>query len=112
MNWNWRTTRMVKLATYAVKSVALALPIGGFVFGFLVAQGGDEDSFLLSILGRILVGIVFAFLTPITFGFPPRNEAGTGEPLNAWPCIGISALIIFALFLMRDYRRKTPPTKP
>jgi hypothetical protein len=56
------------------------------------------------LLGRALIGAVFAILTPLSFGFPPQNEAGSGEPYNAWPYVAGSALVLFALLAMVFYR--------
>ncbi|MEI6078876.1 MAG: hypothetical protein WCS94_25095 [Verrucomicrobiota bacterium] len=74
----------------AVISVALALPVGGFLFGFCHCDDGGWN-----LLGRSLVGCVFAMLTTITFGFPPKNEGLAGDPYNAWPYIMVAGLVIF-----------------
>jgi len=62
-------------------------------------------------LERALIGAVFAILTPLSFGFPPKNEAGSGEPWNAWPHIAVSALVIFALLIAVFYKLRTKERK-
>jgi hypothetical protein len=68
----------------------LALPVGGFIFGAIHADGGG-------LVGRLFIGLIFALLTSMFGGFPPRNEGGVGEPYNAWPCI-IAAWIVLVGF--------------
>jgi hypothetical protein len=89
----------LRLVIAAMVSFMLAFPIGGFVFGFLHCNCRSGD-----FLGRTLIGAVFAILTPVSFGFPPKNEAGSGEPWNAWPHIAVSALVIFALLTALFYK--------
>lgn len=84
----------------------LSMVIGGFIFGFVQA-GVDEDSGF-DVLGRTFVGIVFAFLTPLSGGYPPKNEGGVGEPFNAWPYI-IPTYVVFcavSLLIFIYYRRR------
>lgn len=54
-------------------SSLLAIPVGGFIFGVIQAEA---DSFG----GRLLIGLIFALLTSMFAGFPPRNEGGVGKP--------------------------------
>lgn len=90
----------LRLAVAAVVSFVLALPVGGFVFGFAHCRDCASGDFF----GRALIGAVFAILTPLSFGFPPENEAGSGEPWNAWPHIAVSALVIFAVLTALLYK--------
>jgi hypothetical protein len=92
-----------------VASGGAAVPAGGFLFGFVHAE---PDS--VSISGRIMVGIIFAILTTITGGYPPKNEGLVGDPWNAWPYIlgvwgVISGILLGALLqgYIRDLPRNT-----
>jgi len=67
----------------AVFSVLLAMPVGGFVFGFVHAT----HCAWWNIVGRGFIGVIFAVLTPLCWGHPPQNEGGVGEPFNVWPYI-------------------------
>ena len=78
----------------------LSLPAGGFVFGFLTCSDCGWN-----IIGRIFIGFVFAVLTPLTWGFPPRNEGGVGPPFNAWPHIVCTAVVLFVVLYVRERRR-------
>jgi hypothetical protein len=91
-----------RLAVSTIISAALALPLGGFVFGFMNCEDCGANVF-----GRALVGLIFAFLTPVTGGFPPRNEGGVGDPFNAWPHI-VATWILLTAFLVSRARRKRP----
>lgn len=84
---------LFNITIVACGCLAASLLAGGFVFGFVNAGGCDWS--LLGILGRLFIGVLYAFLTPIFCGFPPQNEAGVGEPFNVWPY----AAPIFALLL-------------
>jgi hypothetical protein len=95
-----------RFAVIALISAALAMPLGGFAFGFLHC---DDCGF--NILGRGFVGVVFAVLTPLSGGFPPQNEGGVGPPFNAWPHIVLSwvLLISFLLYRSKKKSRSRPP---
>ena len=73
-------------------SLVLCMPAGGFVFGVIHCTDCGA-----SILGRIFIGFISAVLTLFTFGFPPRNEGGVGDPYNAWPYVIAAAFVIFAV---------------
>jgi len=82
-----------RLLLPALISVAFDMPVGGFVFGFIHIQG----SAWWNVLARGIVGMVFAVLTSITLGFPPRNEGGVGEPYNVWPYIIATGIALFLI---------------
>jgi hypothetical protein len=77
------------------------MPVGGFLFGFAHCVGCGWNPAM-----RAFIGVVYAVLTPISLGYPPKNEGGVGEPFNAWPYIAIAAVVIFvvvaALVYIRD----------
>jgi hypothetical protein len=56
--------RCIFLAILALLILIVAVPTGGFVFGFFFCQGCG-----LNIAYRILNGFLFAFFTVITHGF-------------------------------------------
>jgi hypothetical protein len=56
------------------------MPVGGFLLGFFHLGGGWS---LADLALRAFVGLVYAVVTPIFLGFPPKNEGGVGEPFNA-----------------------------
>jgi hypothetical protein len=62
-----------------VFSTMLAFPLAGFLFGYINSQGGVPN--------KIIGGLIFSVLTPLSGGHPPRNAGGVGEPLDAWPYI-------------------------
>jgi hypothetical protein len=94
-------------------SFPIAIVVGGFCFGFASCDdcGGN-------ILARMFIGLIFAILTPATLGFPPKNEAGAGQPFNAWPFIILAWLAIFMIitgFLWlrnRKVKRDSAPPIP
>jgi hypothetical protein len=81
-----------RLLIPAFISLALCMPAGGFLLGFVKCQdcGWNPAS-------RALIGLVYAVLTPLTLGFPPKNEGGVGAPFNAWPYIAIAAAALFVI---------------
>jgi uncharacterized membrane protein len=87
----------------ALFSVALCMPFGGFLFGLFHCEdcGWNPAS-------RALIGFFFAVLTPFSRGFPPKNEGGVGEPFNAWPSIGIAAVVIFVIVAVVMNLRRDP----
>lgn len=93
--WKYTLAQIVLVAT------VLALPLGGFIFGFTHANDAD------TVLGRIFIGLVFVVLTSFSLGFPPRNAGAMGEPYNAWPQIGIAFAILLVILTLRELRR--PP---
>ena len=66
-----------RLAIIALISATLALPLGGFVFGFMHC---DDCGF--NILGRGFVGLVFAVLAPLSGGFPPPERRWRWRPVQ------------------------------
>lgn len=88
-----------RIAILAIVSFIVAVPLGGFAFGFVNCSGCGW-----SIPGRILIGCIMAILTTLFGGFPRQNEAGTGEPFNAWPYILSVAVLVFGIGIYREYR--------
>jgi hypothetical protein len=76
-----------RLCILAPASVILAMLVTGFVFGFISAP--------VSLLGRIVMGTVYAFLTIVSLGFPPEALEDHAQPYNLWPYI-----IVFGLFFL------------
>jgi hypothetical protein len=99
-----RTTR---LWFYAAVSLVAAGPAGGFIFG--VIKGGDPDP---NPIGRVVYGCMMAVVTPLHAGFPPHHEAGAGQSFNAWPYIAASFLLIFGLFVLRDWKWSKKRNEP
>jgi len=83
-------------------------PAGGFLLGLL--NPGDPDP---NPIGRVFYAFIMAALTPLHAGFPPRSETGAGLQFNAWPHIAFCFLLLFCLFVYRDWRlyakRNAPP---
>ncbi len=88
-------------------SFVAAIPLGGFLFGFITCTDCGWN-----VLSRAFIGFVMAVLTVFTYGFPPKNEAGVGEPFNAWPFILIVWALTAALLLWRRSNRKSPNKAP
>jgi hypothetical protein len=95
---------VLKLLFRIFFSLFLAMPIGGFFFGFVHAQ----DCAWWNFLGRGFIGLVVMVLTPLFFGFPPQNEGGVGEPFNAWPYIFVCYPVVFWLWSRVIRGRKKP----
>ena len=85
----------------ALVSAVLCMPAGGFVFGFVHCVDCGWNLAM-----RAFIGLLFAVLSPIFLGFPPKNEGGVGEPYNAWPYIGTTAAAIFIVVTAWIYVRK------
>jgi hypothetical protein len=90
--------KMRRLLIPAFISLASCVPAGGFLLGFVQCQdcGWNPAS-------RSFIGLVYALLTTLTFGFPPKNEGGVGAPFNAWPYIAIAAAAIFIASVALTY---------
>jgi hypothetical protein len=73
----------VMTVTGAILIFLVGIPLGGFVCGVANAHGNP-----------LIVGIVFAFLTTVTLGFPPKNEGDPNDTYNAWPYIGGTDLVL------------------
>ena len=71
-----------------VVGAVLAMPLGGFFLGFVQCEDCGANIF-----GRALLGLVFAVLTPLSGGFPPRSGGGASL-FNAWPHILIAWALI------------------
>lgn len=96
-----------RLLVSALISAALAMPLGGFIFGFMQCADCGANP-----LGRGFIGLVFAVLTPLFGGFPPRNEGGVGAPFNAWPHIVAAWMLLLAYLIYRDKTRKPRAPQP
>jgi hypothetical protein len=89
-------------------SAALAMPMGGFVFGITTTKGSPES---IPLSGKIWLGSVYAILTTISLGFPPEALEDQAQSYNVWPYITICGLIIFGIctaFAYLKSRRKSP----
>ena len=75
----------------AVVSIVCAMPAGGFVVGFTHCRDCGWN-----VLARSIAGLLFAFLTVVSGGYPPLDAAGVRE-VNAWPHILWSGIVIFVL---------------
>ncbi|MFN3651189.1 MAG: hypothetical protein ACK47B_16560 [Armatimonadota bacterium] len=85
-------------AMLLVMTGILAYFAGGFVAGVVWCR--DCHGLIGNTLGRLFIGIVMAVLSALSGGFPPQNEAGVGEPRNAWPFIlGCWAVFFVGSFL-------------
>jgi hypothetical protein len=95
-----------RVAVMALISAAMAMPLGGFVFGFMHCDDCGFD-----LLGRGFIGLVSAVLTPLSGGFPPQNEGGVGPPFNAWPHIVVTWTLLFAwlVYLSQKKSKKKGP---
>lgn len=91
--WTWQRTlnRGATVVIVLVGGVFTSFLLGGFVFGVIHAEGADWS--LAGIGGRLFIGIVFAFLTPISLGFPPM-DGGSGGSHNTWPYVG-AFMVVF-----------------
>lgn len=89
--WERKLERGVTVVLVLVGGVFTSFLLGGFVFGVVHAEGADWS--LTSIAGRLFIGIVFAFLTPLFLGFPPL-DGGSGGSHNAWPYVG-AFMVVF-----------------
>jgi hypothetical protein len=98
---------MRKLLVLLIVSFAVAIPLGGFAFGFVHCK--DCGAGISGILGRVLIGIVFTVLTVLFAGYPPQNEGGVGEPYNVWPYIVTcwTILLVVGMLLMFLRRRQS-----
>jgi hypothetical protein len=80
-------------------SLIAAGPAGGFILGLLNA--GDPDP---NPIGRFFYACILAVMTPLHAGFPPDNQARSGQTFNAWPHITIAFLLIFSWLAYRDWK--------
>jgi hypothetical protein len=84
-----------RLFVSALVSAALAMPVGGFVFGFIHAPVSEY----YNLLGRGFVGVEYAILTPLSLGFPPRALEDHAQSCDVWPYITICGFIIFSIYI-------------
>lgn len=68
------------LAAILFSGGVLSMVVGGFVFGFV--QAGTTGNPGSEIFDRIFIGVVFAFLTSLSGGYPPENEGGSEPSYN------------------------------
>ena len=89
---------------------ALGYLLGGALLGLMWGSGDTGNPFAL------LFAAIFVMIgSAVTFGYPPANEAGIGEPLNAWPWIRLSFCLIFFGWSLLEWARfrekaKSKPT--
>jgi hypothetical protein len=76
---------MKNVSLVLIGSGVLAYFAGGVVAGMVWCR--DCEGLLGNTLGSLFIGVVMGVLSAVRGGFPPRNEAGVGPPLNAWPYI-------------------------
>jgi hypothetical protein len=91
-----------RLFVSALVSVVLAMPVTGFVFGFVVAP--------LSFSQRAWVGAWYAFATTLSFGFPSAPEDYAPSD-NLWPYIIVCALVIFGICTVFIHYRCKPESR-
>ena len=70
-------------------SAILAMPVTGFVFGFISAP--------VSISQRAWLGLVYAIGTPLSLGCPPAALEDYAPSYNLWPYIIVCGLVIFGI---------------
>lgn len=93
--------KLSRLLVIAAISIVAAGPLGGFIFGFVTCSDCGWNVF-----ARAFIGCVMAILTPLSGGFPPRNEGGVGAPFNAWPHIAAAGVIVFSILSYRERRKR------
>jgi len=93
-----------RLIISALVSVVLAMPMGGFVYGFITAPVSEY----YNLIGRGVGGVEFAILTTVCLGFPPEALEDQAQPINVWPYIIISCLIIFGICTAFAYHKSHP----
>ncbi len=96
-----------------MKNVVLALLVtgiwayllGGFIAGVVWCEGCN--GVIGNTLGRLFVGVITAYLSAITGGFPPPDASGAGTPLNVWPfilaCWGVFLGVLLIIALLGHY---------
>jgi hypothetical protein len=101
-----RPMKNIKFIAIAIFiSLIISLLLGGFIFGFVNAD--DCPRGLWGIFGRIFIGIIFAILNLVFYGFPPKNEGGVGEPFNTWLYVGIVFILIVPLVYQFIQKRRS-----
>lgn len=93
-----------RLLVSALVSVVLAMPVGGFVFGFIYTLVFGSGNPLVA----IFVGAFYAILTPVTLGFPPENLDDHAPSYNTWPYIIIAGLAVFGIYTAFAYYKNHP----
>ncbi|HKU38359.1 MAG TPA: hypothetical protein VJR89_09435 [Polyangiales bacterium] len=92
------------LVASAVLSLMLAVPLGGFVYGFQhCLDCGD------SIGDRLFMGCITAVLTILGGGYPSWQNHPNHPRANAWPYIWVVAGLLFcvAIGLVRIATRRS-----
>jgi hypothetical protein len=89
-----QTRHLLRIGMYAVISITLAVPIGGFVYGFQVCADCGRN------VNRAFMGIINAIIVPIGFGFGWPDEYGHRD--NVWPYITAVALCILFILCVTD----------
>jgi hypothetical protein len=80
--------------------------VAPFLFGFVIAVVGE--GVLGNTVGRVFVGLVIAFFSICTLGFPPK-DAGTTATFVMWPYIfACWAVMFFAGLALANRRRRVP----
>jgi hypothetical protein len=97
-----------RLFVSALVSAALAMPVGGFVFGFIHAPVSEY----YNLLGRGFGGVEYAFLTTGCLGFPPAALEDHAPSYNVWwPYITICGLIMFGICTAFNYYKGNPKSR-
>ncbi len=86
-----RSLITIWVITAIVLIAIIGVPIGGFIFGIVHSEGPGNP---------LPVGIVYALLTSMFLGFPPKNEGSPSDTYDVWPYIigtDLTLLIILAI---------------
>ena len=94
----------INLVKTAIITGMVSYPLGGFIAGLVLCT--NCNGIIGNTFGRALVGLIIMILSSITFGFPPKNEGGVGEPFNIWPYILICWLVLFLLYIFLQKSEK------
>ena len=87
-------------------SGALGYLLGGALLGLMWGSESGGNPLAL------LFGAVFVMIgSAMTLGYPPSNEAGVGEPLNAWPWIRLAFCLVFIGWLLMGWARSRERSK-
>jgi hypothetical protein len=82
---------ILAVVTAVVIVAMIGIPLGGFVFGIVHSEGPGNP---------LPVGIVYAVLTSICLGFPPKNEGNPNDAYNVWPYILSTDLVLLIIVLL------------
>ena len=81
-----------KIKTAFIISTLACLPFTGFIYGFVVCS--DCGVGFKSILGRIFLGLIYAFFTVISFG-KPWTGGGIISSVNLRLYVLLAFILIF-----------------